>query len=84
MLRCGRLGFCSRDYKIFLFSTLSAQTLGPALSPIQWVPGGSFLGIKPLGREAHHSPPTNADFKKGGAVLPLPHTPSGWIIVTLL
>jgi hypothetical protein len=36
--------------------------------------GGSFLGgIKLLGREADHSPPSNAEVRKGGAVPPLYH-----------
>jgi hypothetical protein len=33
-------------------------------SPIQWVPGALFPGVKRQGREAHHSPPTNAEVKQ--------------------
>jgi hypothetical protein len=38
---------------------------------------GSFnLGLKRLGREADHSPPSSAEVKSGGAVRPLPHMSS--------
>jgi hypothetical protein len=42
--------------------------------PIQWVPGAISLGIMRPGREADHSPPSNAEMKNGGAIPPLPHT----------
>jgi hypothetical protein len=32
--------------------------------PIQWIPGALSLGVKWLGHEADHSPPTNAEIKK--------------------
>jgi hypothetical protein len=33
-----------------------------------------FPGIERPGSEAHHSPPPNAEVKKGGAIPQLPHT----------
>jgi hypothetical protein len=39
------------------------MALGPTQSPIQWVPGAVSLGVKRLGREADHSPPSSADVK---------------------
>jgi hypothetical protein len=35
-----------------------------------------FLGIKPPGREADHSPPSSAKVKNGGAMPPFPHVSS--------
>jgi hypothetical protein len=52
-LRGGRSGFVSRP------------TLGLTQPPIQWVPGVLFPGVKRTGREADHSPPSNAEMKKG-------------------
>jgi hypothetical protein len=41
------LGFDSwQGLGIFLFTTASRTALGPTQPPIQWVPGGSFLGGK--------------------------------------
>jgi hypothetical protein len=34
-------------------------------------------GVKRPVHEAEHSPPSSAEFKNGGAILPLPHT-SSW------
>jgi hypothetical protein len=50
--------------KNFHFSMSSRQSLGPTQSPIQWVPGALSSGAKRPGREADHSPPTSAEFKK--------------------
>jgi hypothetical protein len=36
--------------------------------------GGSFLGVKRLGREAHHTPPSSGEVKNGEAIPPLPNT----------
>jgi hypothetical protein len=36
-------------FRHFLFSVLSIPALGPSQPPIQWVPGGSFLGSKTVG-----------------------------------
>jgi hypothetical protein len=35
---------------------------------------GLFTGVKRLGGEADHSPPTSAEVKKCGSIHPLPHT----------
>jgi len=32
--------------------------------PIQWVPGALSLGVKWPGREADHSPPSNAEVRE--------------------
>jgi hypothetical protein len=49
---------------IFLFTTASRPTLWPTQSLIQWVLGALFLGVKRLGREADHSPPSSAEVKE--------------------
>jgi hypothetical protein len=49
---------------------MSGPAVGPTQPLIQWVPGALFLGVKLLGREVDHPPPT-------GAVPPLPNT-SSW------
>jgi hypothetical protein len=53
---------------------MSGLALGPNQPPIQWVPGVISLGVKQLGCEADHSPPSSAEIKNGGAIPPLPHT----------
>jgi hypothetical protein len=45
------------------FSVSSRPSLGP-LAPYQWVPRAFSPGVKRQGREADHSPPTNAEVKK--------------------
>jgi hypothetical protein len=58
------LGFDSRrGLGIFLFATASGTALGPTQPPLQWIPGALSLGIKGPGREADHSPPSNAEVK---------------------
>jgi hypothetical protein len=59
------------------YSTASRPALGPTQFSIQRVPRALPLGIKRPGREAQHSPKSTAEFKTGGALLPLPHT-SSW------
>jgi hypothetical protein len=54
--------------KISLHSTASRLVLGPTQSPIQWIPGVLFPGVKRPGREADHSPPSSAEVKNGGGV----------------
>jgi hypothetical protein len=59
----GRISSPGRG-KIFLLSTSASRpVLGPIQPPIQWVPGGSFPGLKRPGREAGNSPPTSAEIK---------------------
>jgi hypothetical protein len=57
-------GFESRQgMGIFPFTTASRPALGPAQSPIQWIPGDLSLGVRRPGSEADHSPPSSAKFK---------------------
>jgi hypothetical protein len=49
--------------KIFLFSTSSRPIPGPRTPSYPKGNGGSFPGVKWPGREADHSPPTNAAVK---------------------
>jgi hypothetical protein len=61
----GVLGFDSRwEPRIFLLTTASRTALGPTQPPIQWVPGDLSLGVKRLGSEANHSPPSSAEVKE--------------------
>jgi hypothetical protein len=46
--------------KILLLFVSSSPVLGPTQSPIQWVTGARSPAVKRPGREADHSPPTNA------------------------
>jgi hypothetical protein len=46
-----------------LFTTASILALRPTQPPIQWVPGALSLGVKWLGCEVDHSPPSNAKVK---------------------
>jgi hypothetical protein len=48
---------------IFVFNTMSILALGPTQPPIQWVLGALSLGLKHLGCEADHSPPSNIKVK---------------------
>jgi hypothetical protein len=59
------LGFnCWWGLGIFLFTTTSRAALGPTQPPIEWVPGALSLGVKWLGHEADHSPPSSAKVKE--------------------
>jgi hypothetical protein len=49
--------------KNILFYPSSRPSLGFTKSPVQWVPGALFPGLKRPGREADHSPPTSAEVK---------------------
>jgi hypothetical protein len=76
-LRTGRpsgRSSCPGRGKIFLLFTLSISALKTTQAPIQWVPVDISPGIKRLGREADHSPPTSAEVKKKCNYVP--HTPS--------
>jgi hypothetical protein len=46
-----------------LFPTRSRPVLGPTQSPIQWVPGSIYQGVKRPGHEADHTPPSSAKVK---------------------
>jgi hypothetical protein len=71
-LRTGQPEFDSRHDKIFLFSTAFRETLGPTQPPNQWVPGEISQEVMRPGRESDRSPPSSAEVKNGGTVLPLP------------
>jgi hypothetical protein len=61
----GFLGFDSQQVLgIFLFATAFRMVLGPTQSSIQWLPAALSLGVKWLGREADHSPPSSAEVKE--------------------
>jgi hypothetical protein len=47
----------------FLFATASRPALGPADSPVQWVPGLFSPGVRRPEREADHSPPSSAEVR---------------------
>jgi hypothetical protein len=48
---------------MFPFTTASKLALDPTHPLIQWVPGSLSLGVKRLGREADHLPPSSAKVK---------------------
>jgi hypothetical protein len=62
--RDSRVPFPAGGVGIFLFTTASRTALGPTQPPIQWIPWTLSLGVKRLGREADHSPPSNAEVKE--------------------
>jgi hypothetical protein len=64
--------------EFFAFSTASIPALVSTQPPIQCAPRAVSLRVKQLGYEADHSLPSIAQNKNGGAIRPLPHTPS-WI-----
>jgi hypothetical protein len=55
-------------------STESRPALGPTHSPIQCIPGALPPGVERSGREADHSPPSNAEVKNACVTLCL-HPP---------
>jgi hypothetical protein len=64
-LQAGQPGLDSRQVReIFFLASASRPVLGPVQSSIQWVPGVLSPGIKWLGRNAGHSPPSCAEVKK--------------------
>jgi hypothetical protein len=58
---------------ILLYFTASRPTSGPTHSHIQWATSAFSMGIKRLGREADHLPPSSAEVKNGKGILLLPH-----------
>jgi hypothetical protein len=60
-----------------IFSTSSNLALGPTEPPIQRVPANFSSGVNRPGREADHSPPTNAEIKKTWIYTSTPYT-SSW------
>jgi hypothetical protein len=47
--------------RIFPLASLSRQALGPTQPPVQWVLGALPPGLKRLGRDTDHSPPSSAE-----------------------
>jgi hypothetical protein len=60
----GEPGLYSRQWKIFLLSTVSRTVLGPTQPPIQWILGTLFQGVNLPGREDDQPNPATADVKK--------------------
>jgi hypothetical protein len=61
----GVLGFDSRwGLGIFLFTIASRLALGPTQLPTKWVLADLSLGIKRLGHEADHSPPSSFEINE--------------------
>jgi hypothetical protein len=48
----------------FSLHTASRTAVGPTQLPVQWVTKALSLGVKRLGREADHSPPSSAKVKE--------------------
>jgi hypothetical protein len=71
--RSRRTGFDSRQGQDFSLLH-SVQTSLRRTHPLG--ARGVFPGVKRPGREADHSPPSNAEVKNGGAIPPLSHMPS--------
>jgi hypothetical protein len=60
-----------------LAATLRIWALGPTQTAIQRVPGALSLGVKRLGREVDHLPPSSAEVKQWVELyLHSPNTPS--------
>jgi hypothetical protein len=57
--------------KDFLFSTAPRPALGPHPASYPLGTGALSPGVKRLGREADHSPPSSAEIENGGAIPPL-------------
>jgi hypothetical protein len=49
---------------IFLFTTASRLAVGPIQPPVQCILDALSLGVKQLGHEADHSPPSSAEVKE--------------------
>jgi len=60
-LQVGWQGFNFRRNGIILFVAASRPALGPTQPPIQWVSRAITPGVKRPGREADHTPPSNAE-----------------------
>jgi hypothetical protein len=48
--------------------------MGPTKTPVKWVPGVLSPGLKRLGHEADHLPPTSAENKNEWSHTSTPHT----------
>jgi hypothetical protein len=55
--------FDSQHMQEIFILQLCSQTLGPFLSPVQWVLDPFYLELKRPGHEAEHLPPSDAEVK---------------------
>jgi hypothetical protein len=64
------------------FYQLHNVKIGPGAHPASYLmgTGGSFPEVKRSGREADHPPPSSAEVKNGGAILPLPPCLNGLVL----
>jgi hypothetical protein len=62
----------SRGWKFFSSPHHPDWLWGPPSQDIQCVPGALFLGVKRLGHEADHSPPSNAKVKNAWSYITIP------------
>jgi hypothetical protein len=56
----------------FLFVTASGPARVPTHPPIQWVLGALTSGVRRPGREADHSPPSNAEVNNAWSHISIP------------
>jgi len=57
---------------VHLVLDLTRPALGSTHPPIQWVPGALSPGVKRLGREADHSPPSSTEIKNAWCCTSIP------------
>jgi hypothetical protein len=67
----GRVSNPGRD-KRFFSPPVFRPALGCTQPHIHWVSGAPSPGVKHMGREASHSPPSSAEVKNVEAIHPLP------------
>jgi hypothetical protein len=65
-----------RDKRFFSTPQSPGRLWGPLSLLSNGYRGALFPGVKRLGREADHSPPSSSEVKNGGAVPPLPYLSS--------
>jgi len=71
------------DEILLIFATASWPALGPKELPMQWVLGALTAGVKRLGREADHSPLSNAQFNNAWSSISTPqYVFRSWNLVT--
>jgi hypothetical protein len=69
-----------RGQESFHFSIAFTPALGHTRSATHCIPGVVSLRLKPLGRGTHHSSPSSAEVKHGGAISPLPIYLKGMVL----
>jgi hypothetical protein len=68
--------FDSKQEQGIILHSVQTRILEHTQPPTQFLPKASFQGVQRLRREADHSPPSSDKVKNGGAISPLPHSPS--------